>query len=229
MKSKSGEGREFIGKMAIGAKLADKVGTYESALRFAQKQVKSAKDNKTVASTVLASTDLSENAEIDSQGTDMKSKTKPTFSAEQLAAIEAGVDVESEQVEDTQVTQDTAVLGAAKAELVTLQATIVDVQASNATLTAEVAALKDVQSKLASIVATATTNMAVAFGESKEACADLPVDQLLAKHAELSAQFKTKFKVGSVAATAPIEEKVEAKAAPFDPIFAALVRRQPAK
>lgn len=65
--------------------------------------------------------------------------------------------------------------------------------------------------------------MKVALGGSAEAAAAMSAVEVLAAHAETSEVFKTKFKVGGVAATATTETE-KRPAALVDPMFASLVK-----
>ena len=235
----AGQGREFIGKMGVDAGLADKVGGYEQALRTAENLAKNPKDTKRVAGT-LASTELSaENVANNPLGNDMKL----TFTPEQLLAI-AGTEVEATTtnvVDTTPATEnmqaavdtpniDTEVVVSLKAELSASQVAVTEAQAAVSTLTAELEALKATTASMHDIVLSIVTNMTVALGGKKDTHATLTSAELAAEYPKTSQLYASKFKVGGVAATAPIEEKPTPKnVVPFNPMFAALSKSTNAK
>ncbi len=235
MKTKAGEGREFLGKQGVTVGLADTVGTYESALKMSQKLAKTSNRNASVAKTRAESSILGENTTT--EGLDIM---KPTLSLEQLAAIEAGVDLAETpdnlpEAPDTEtepaaaaVSEDSEVVKFLKTELAAASVTAAASASTIANLTSELEATKLTQEALLHITKNACASMAVALGGSKDAFTGMSAQTVISEHKTLSEKFKASFKVGGVAASSPVEDKQTAKPV-FDPFFAALIRKTPAK
>ena len=175
------------------------------------------------------------------EGTDMP---KP-LTQEQLIALSAGVELEADtgtpetagvELEADTGTPETAAETpapveevapvAAASELTTyLQGQVKELQASVATLTLASKALEDAAATskvnmeaLADIGRNSVKTMTVALGGKADAIATMSVSDVVAEHARVSAVFKTKFKVGGVAATDTSEEPKPVKAV-VNPLF----------
>ncbi len=108
--SRFGQGREFIGAEAVRVGLADKVGSYEDAFAQAQSYLKKkttfarasagATNNNNVQATAATTVAAVVHNAPTSQGTEMKQ----AMSAEQLAAIAAGVDLQASQTTEASTT-----------------------------------------------------------------------------------------------------------------------------
>ena len=165
---------------------------------------------------------------------------KPTLSLEQLAAIEAGVDLAETpdnlpEAPDTEtepaaaaVSEDSEVVKFLKTELAAASVTAAASASTIANLTSELEATKLTQEALLHITKNACASMAVALGGSKDAFTGMSAQTVISEHKTLSEKFKASFKVGGVAASSPVEDKQTAKPV-FDPFFAALIRKTPAK
>lgn len=246
--TKFGQGKEFIGQQAVAAGLVDTVGTLEDAFTAASKAgakiaSKTAKPtNSFVKTTPTASLStniqevlgaeaglvaaLADNPLI-TEGTDMP---KP-LTQEQLIALSAGVELEAdtgtpETAAETPAPVEEVAPVAAASELTTyLQGQVKELQASVATLTLASKALEDAAATskvnmeaLADIGRNSVKTMTVALGGKADAIATMSVSDVVAEHARVSAVFKTKFKVGGVAATDTSEEPKPVKAV-VNPLF----------
>lgn len=236
MDTKAGQGREFIGQMGVAVGLADKVGGYDQALRNSEKMAKNPKDNKRVAETLAPSPVTAENAGNNST----ESAMKTAFNTEQLLVLATVTDdvvatvpdVTTPLLDNTQASTDTEteVVVSLKAELSASQVAATEAQAAVGTLTAELEALKTTTQALHDVVLAITTTMTVALGGKKDTHASLTSAELAAEYPKTSQLYSTKFKVGGVAATAPVEEQQTPKnVVLFNPMFAALSKSSPAK
>ena len=233
MKNTAGQGREFLGQMGVKAGLADKVGNYESALKAAEKSVEKPATTPKVKASVaqmLAQADTNPQNAGNTEGSNM---SKPTFTAEALAAIAAGA-----VLPEAEALEGAAALESMQADLTTAQAATATATAANIELTTELAtataALATAEASLVTstavsnlmrnIVEASLDNMSVALGGSKGAFASVPAEGIVAEHAKMSASFATKFKVGGVTATATGNEDQAAKAEAPDPMFVARLK-----
>lgn len=240
MKNTAGEGREFLGQMGVKVGLADKVGNYESALKAAEKLVSGGNLKGNVAQNLASSQIPQQNAANNSTMTIMP---KPTFTAEQLAALAAGT------LEGPTVETLSAELAATAEQLATSQAALTTLQAestaaaataatelaasqqaltvSQATIAAQVTAAEALTADLGTtrgIIVASLDVMSVALGGSKlDLPETTPMAELLTMHAESAEKYKAKIKVGGVAAVAPAT-KTEVVAPPKShSLFAAIV------
>ena len=243
---KFGQGRVFVGQQAVDAGLVDKLGTYEDAFMKAQALSKPKKSAGMKADALLCppvSASLSDNPEH-TEGT----PTMPQpLTDEALAAMAAGVDLEpgagaapAPTPAPAAATEPTPAPAPAVPEVnpATAIATLTAAhETAIATLTAaHETAMAELKSQHAAVLTAATAQleafveiarssvktMGVHFGVKADTVAALNADQVLAEHGRLADLFKTKFKVGGVAATAPeTAAKVKASA---PPMFAALLK-----
>lgn len=219
---KFGQGRVFIGQQAVDAGLVDKLGTYEDAFMKAQALSKPKKSAGMKADALLCppvSASLSDNPEHTEGITTMPQP----LTDEALAAMAAGVEIETEANEEAAAASTAAPAAAQDEALATLTAAhetaLADLKAQHeAALTAATAQLE----KFVEIARNSVKTMGIHFGVKADAIAAMDADQILAEHTRLADLFRAKFKVGGVAATAP-EAAAKAKAlAP--PMFAALLK-----
>ena len=120
-----------------------------------------------------------------------------------------------------------AQLATAQAELATAQAAVAAVQAELATARVAADAAQAQATALADIVMASVKSMTVALGGTSASVDTTPVAELAAKHAEVSAQFKTKYRAGGVASTSATAQKVTAPAASMPPAFLELAMSLP--
>lgn len=219
---KFGQGRVFVGQQAVDAGLVDKLGTYEDAFMKAQALSKPKKSAGMKADALLCppvSASLSDNPEHTEGITTMPQP----LTDEALAAMAAGVEIETEANEEAAAASTAAPAAAQDEALATLTAAhetaLADLKAQHeAALTAATAQLE----KFVEIARNSVKTMGIHFGVKADAIAAMDADQILAEHTRLADLFRAKFKVGGVAATAP-EAAAKAKAlAP--PMFAALLK-----
>jgi signal peptide peptidase SppA len=227
-----GRGREFIGQQAVTIGLADAVGTYEDALAMASGK-KTANRGKIATKAIASIAESHNNATIQTEGPDVK----PTLTPEQMLAIQAGINEESSATSgsaegeankaDAAATVEavTAELATAKAELDTTKAQLADATAAVEAGKQAATDAGELINSFAAIVSASTKSMLIALGSNTDVLASIEPKALLAKHAEVSDLFKTKFKAGGVAATSAsaTEESKPAKAS-IDPLFAAAVK-----
>lgn len=221
----------FMAAAKAGEKIAVK-----SAAKLSMSSTKSASKeilttNVTEVLNAEASLDaaLADNAAI-TEGTDM---SKP-LTQEQLIAMAAGVDLEAStevgeaalEAKNEKAAESVEEVAPAASELSAyLQAQVKELQASVATLTLTSKTLEDAAAAskvnleaLADIGRNSVKTMTIALGGKADAIAAMSALDVVAEHARVSAVFKTKFKVGGVAATDTSEEQKPAKAA-VNPLF----------
>lgn len=250
--SKFGQGVEFIGKQAVDAGLMDAVGSFEDAYQKAcelaaacgtQKKKPSGgakADISANSSDVLANTSQLSGNPADNSAT-LQGIPMPTpLTPERLAAMAAGVDLSDSPAPTAPATQQAPAANAdagtsAVDELATVKANLVEatakLESANAdmagmktqleSLQASFAAMKANAVALGTIVQAGIASMSVALNTQPKA--DVALDQLAAEYNTVAATFKSKFKVGGVAATNTIEEKTPVKAA-IDPLFVLAVK-----
>lgn len=225
---KFGQGRVFIGQQAVDAGLVDKLGTYEDAFTKAQALSKPKKAAGMKADVLLcppAAASLSDNPEHIEGTTTMPQP----LTDEALAAMAAGVELETE-------TSEEAAAAPAAASAATPTPAVDQAEALAALTAAHEAAIADLKTQHEAALTAATSRlekfvdiarnsvktMGIHFGVKADAVASMDADQILAEHTRLADLFKTKFKVGGVAATTPeVVPKVKASA---PPMFAALLK-----
>lgn len=234
--SKFGQGREFIGKQALAVGLVDKVSSYPDA--FNRTKSLASNDNRSRIFSATMHTDT----------TDAYNSVKPKgqtsmhiSTPEELAAM-AGVDLTADASSDAAAAQastpeaDTTAAAAADvaSQLSTVQAELVAAKTeAAATAQALVTAQAELlQAKvladasavqlnaLAEIVQASVKSMSVALGGT--AASTVAIADLAAKHAEVSAEFKSKYRAGGV--TSPAAQATTSKpavAATLNPLFLA--------
>ena len=254
-----GQGREFVGKQAVDAGLADAVGTLEDAYtKAASLGAKVAKPAGQAfqrsglaasAAEVLATDMTASTAVVDNPATIEGTSMPKPLTQEHLAAMAAGVELESAAATDTTAaaattpavdapaaetsaaaSADTPVAEASKDSVVGfLQAQVKDLNAEllTAKMAAKaaedsVAASKANLEALASIARASIRTMTIGLGGKAEAVDAMSTADVVAEHARVSAVFKDKFKVGAVAATNTSEDKPVVKAA-VSPLFLSAV------
>lgn len=199
-------------------------------------------DNLTgvLASAGLESAALADNATT-SEGTTMP---KP-LTQEQLAAMAAGVsledvdaaatDAQASQQSDgataeataaqlsaltAQVEELTAAAATSATALAEAQSALADSQAAVKASTDAQASLQVTADALGEIVRNSMRLMAVGLGADTSKIATLALPELVAEHSSMAASFKSKFKVGAVAATNTSEEQPKPAMAAVNPLFA---------
>lgn len=232
--SKFGQGREFIGTQAAAVGLIDKVVSYSDA--YVRAKALAGNDNR---GRIFSATMPTDKPETYNSGTPKGQNSMHIPTPEELAAM-AGVDLTAEAssevdaaasatpvVASAQVPEAspelvlaTAQLATAQAELATAQAAVATVQAELATAKVAADAAQAQAAALADIVMASVKSMTVALGGTSASVEATPVAELAAKHAEVSAQFKTKYRAGGVASTST-QASTKPVVATLNPLFLA--------
>ena len=232
--SKFGQGREFIGTQAAAVGLIDRVVSYSDA--YSRAKTLAGNDNRGRIFSATMPTDKTEtyNSVTPKGQTSMHIPTP-----EELAAM-AGVDLTAEASSEVDPAVSTtpvaasaqvpeaspelvlaaAQLAAAQSELTTAQAAVAAVQAELATAKVAADAAQAQATALADIVMASVKSMTVALGGTSASVDATPVAELAAKHAEVSAQFKTKYRAGGVASTST-QAATKPVVATLNPLFLA--------
>lgn len=239
--SKFGQGREFIGTQAAAVGLIDKVVSYSDA--YVRAKALAGNDNR---GRIFSATMPTDKPETYNSGTPKGQNSMHIPTPEELAAM-AGVDLTAEASSEVDAAASAtpvaasaqvpeaspelvlaaAQLATAQAELATAQAAVAAVQAELATAKAAAEAAQAQATALADIVMASVKSMTVALGGTSASVDATPVAELAAKHAEVSAQFKTKYRAGGVASTSATAQKVTAPAASMPPAFLELAMSLP--
>lgn len=239
--SKFGQGREFIGTQAEAVGLIDKVVRYSDA--YLRAKALAGNDNR---GRIFSATMPTDKPETYNSGTPKGQNSMHIPTPEELAAM-AGVDLTAETSSEVDAAASTtpvaasaqvpeaspelvlaaAQLATAQAELATAQAAVAAVQAELATAKVAADAAQAQATALADIVMASVKSMTVALYQTSASVDSIPVAELAAKHAEVSAQFKTKYRAGGVASTSATAQKVTAPAASMPPAFLELAMSLP--
>lgn len=239
--SKFGQGREFIGTQAAAVGLIDKVVSYSDA--YVRAKALAGNDNR---GRIFSATMPTDKPETYNSGTPKGQNSMHIPTPEELAAM-AGVDLTAEASSEVDAAASAtpvaasaqvpeaspelvlaaAQLATAQAELATAQAAVAAVQAELATAKAAAEAAQAQATALADIVMASVKSMTVALGGTSASVDATPVAELAAKHAEVSAQFKTKYRAGGVASTSATAQKATTPAASMPPAFLELAMSLP--
>lgn len=247
--AKFGQGTVFVGKQALAAGLVDELGTYEDAYAAAQKLAmqKASKQNTRSTPSTRAALDTNVAQVLTASATKTAgagdntpiqegNNMKLSLTAEELTAMAAGISLSNQEPEEvaTPVAEAPEEVATPVAEapvdpVATLTAQVKDLSvqlsaltSASAAATASADAHKVAADSMLTIVRNSIKTMAI--GLQDEVKADtLDFTQALAEHGRLSALFKSKFKVGGVAATNTVEEPKPTKAA-VDPLYLYAVR-----
>jgi signal peptide peptidase SppA len=185
-----GQGREFMGKAAVSAGLADRIGTYDQALSYAKTlDMRMPRGNNTSKPTGASAMKVT----LETDKPDTSAVVPETRPVEDLAA-----QLESLKLENT----------ALKLSLETVTNTSILAQANSLNAASELDSLRTAQSTLVGIVRDATASMLLPLGGSPESVSQMAVVELIAKHAEVSDVFKSSFRVGGIAKAPEIKPEV---------------------
>lgn len=242
-----GQGREFLGKRALTAGLVDDIGTYESALAKARAMaglIEQSNPGGKAGSKQEGQTQMKKKATLNEQqlaavasGASVEAvlQAAQEAAAAALEAAEAGPGDESEEqpaeapAEDAPEQPDAAadrpdLVAYLKSDIASKDAALIDAKVKISQLEASITEMKATHEGLLAIARDSVGKMKVALGGSSEAAAAMSASEILAAHSEVSTVFKSKFKVGGVAATAPTAEEEREAAPVVNPVFAALVQ-----
>lgn len=242
--AKFGKGVTFVGKAAVAAGLVDKIGTLEDAVAKAQSLAKAkAKTGPraTNSSRVQAATGDSVALSADNAANTESTHMPKPFTAEQLAAMAAGVDMpdaDDASATNTAPAADAAPAGNAPVAaeppaastvdaMNVLQGMLADAQGKVGVLTAQLEAAKASADANKTTFEAAMTiarksvqTMGLHFGVNKDSVAAMSDTEVLAEHTRLSGLFTDKFKTGGVAAVGTSGAKPE-PSAQVNPLFVA--------
>ncbi len=229
-----GQGKEFVGKQAVQAGLIDEIGSYTDAFMYA-KSLKSSANKSAVRSNSGATAEM----QADNHSEEGASMPKP-ITPEYLAALAAGIDLEAEESTEAAAAAAKAeadALVAAEAEAAaaaavptveSLQAELAVAQGATASALAEVASF---QAQITELTAAQAGLLAFARNSIKAMSVPLNLEasavsdtEVLAEHSRVSELFKSKFKVGGVAAAKPEDAEVKPKASLVNPLFVHAVK-----
>lgn len=219
------QGREFTGQAAVDAGLVDGITSFDALIASFQKKKVDKAMKITKNSTYIAKQDTT--------------MPKATLSAEQLAALEAGVELEVEAGEaeaaaesieaagevtevaeaaadestetKAEVKADTGLVDYLKSQVREKDAELREAALKLRELESAVASMTDTHSGLTEVVAKSVSTMRVALGGHAVNAAEMTADALLAEHHRLSTEFKAKFKIGGVAAASAEADAAEGK------------------
>lgn len=160
--------------------------------------------------------------------------TKPTLPESSAPEISAAVELPAEGAGAAPVAA-TAATAAKESELVAFlrselklaQADLVGAQADAKKASEALATQSELYATFESVVRTSVDHMAVALGGPANGSA-FAGSALADEHKRLAAVYAEKFKVGGVAATAPVESGEPKGSAAASPLFAVLARSVPA-
>lgn len=244
-----GQGREFLGKRAKEAGLVDEIGTYESALARAQALADSLDGARSTPSKIkegsrtmskatltpqqlaaiasgasidaaLESVDAAAQAAIDAAASAAIASTDPAVETEKDEAAAAA----SAAAADPAPATDTGLVAYLQTQVAAKDADLLKANIELDKLRSQLTEAKATHDGLLAIARDSVGKMKVALGGSADAAAAMSATEVLAAHAETVDVFKTKFKVGGVAATATTEAEKKPVAALVDPLFASLVK-----
>lgn len=210
--SRFGQGREFIGSQALSVGLIDKVATYPEA--YTRAKALAGNDNR---GRIFSATMPTDKPETYNSGKPKGQNSMHIPTPEELAAM-AGVDLTAEASTEVDAAASAAPAAAstqASPELVEAAAQLTSVQAELATAKealavtagelAQAKAATDAANAqvlaLADIVMASIKSMTVGLGGTAASVEATPLAEIPAKHAEITAQFKLKYRAGGVAST----------------------------
>lgn len=245
VESKMGKGREYVGKRAVSAGLADGIATYEGALSAARalqgvdnktaprqnarspgaamtKKTLSAADLAAIASGAVIEASDTQNvadnaaetaaaaaaaaAAVAAEGTDPAAIAAAAAAAAEAATTAAAATVAAGDAAAGAVAAETDLAKFLRGELTSAQGTILAQGIEIDKLKTTATAMADTFPKLLEIARTSVGKMKVALGGNAEAAATMSALEVITAHAETSALFLTKFKVGGAASTSAATE-----------------------
>lgn len=227
-----GQGRMFMGAKAVEAGLADDVTTFDEFLsKVGQEVDMEQKRSQSVGNLYpkglklkTALTDqqiaaMSEGAGFAAPAAAATAPEAPTTpAATENPPASAAAPSEPAPAASADITQFLqGQLATAQAQVVDLTVQLRDAQASAQRLEGQNAALRG-------ILVASVERLKVALGMPAVGTDSTNTEALLAEHNTLRAQFESKFKVGGVAAVAPVAADADKSAQPEDPLRAARLK-----
>jgi signal peptide peptidase SppA len=209
-----GQGREFLGVEAVKVGLADAIMSYDQALMYAKSLDKSGgpanNSSKSKGASAMKVTLNAEQLEAYASGATL---TELGFAADAVLESTDEKDGAAATAETLAATEAlTAQVATLTADLATSNAALAAAHTETATFKSQVDAAALVQVDLLTIARASTGGLLIRLGGSADGVSEMDAATILAKHAEASATFSARFKVGGVAAPKVIEtEKVPAQ------------------
>jgi capsid assembly protease len=215
-----GQGREFIGNQAVQAGLVDQVGTFADLVTYLSALPEVQRDNKLkVGTSSVAHAQLGLDNSPQAKGNEMPSLN---ITQEQLTAMAAaGIAPETEELEQAAPSAETQAPTPVaepdyKAQAEALTAEI-------ASLKADLAAVKANADAWCPIVRAGLKTMTISLSGTAASVDAIADADLAIKYAEVTAQFKEKYKAGGVSASSKTEDN-KPVVQPVNQIFAYAVR-----
>lgn len=223
--SKFGQGRTFVGQQAVDASLVDGILTYNQVFTNTKSLNPSDKSIKFFGATIASVDNSVDNSTM------QKEKDMHIPTPEQLAAMAAGINISAELAEtsagtageqegakdaDSDETQDQLAeeLASVSAELAQVKSDLAQAQALASEMQARLAEDAEVLADLSSIVQAGIKTMSLPFNLDTGPLAEMGGKELISKHKEVSALFKSKIKAGTSSVTAKETKSQESTIAP---------------
>lgn len=232
---KLGQGRVFLGQDALDVGLVDGIKSFDDFMSKLQGGIDSQKSrpeyggNFGKGNTLKVALTEQQIAALAAAGVPVEAVQAPAAPAAPAAAAPAASDTDTDTDNQSAAEQpaapaapaeqaaDKGVVDLLQSQLAAAQAQVVALSVDLKTATAAADALKASGEKLLPIVRGAVSNLRIALGGTAAGVEALSEDALLAEHANLSAQFNTKFKSGGVAAPSATADEKPASAV-VDPL-----------
>lgn len=218
--SSMGQGREFVGQAAVGANLIDAVTTFDALMSRISANIAAdatfspqRQHTQTTSTMKKALTEqqvaaLAAGAPVVAAGTPEPVTSAPASPEQGAAGPEASTEPESTAPQQPPAA-DTGAKGEVVAflrdELRSSQEALATVKAELALATNQLKAMAVTQKGLRDIAAQSLSNMRVALSQPPLDAEGMSDEALLALHGSTTEKFRAAFKVGGVAAAAPIE------------------------
>lgn len=238
VESKMGQGRVFIGQQAVDAGLADSVSNFDAFMSKVQQGIDIG-NQKSKSGANLTKGPHVKNALTEQQIAAMaaggaSAASGDTTEADTLAAAAAAAEAETKAKADADAlaaeaaaaegAKPDAVVSMLQTQLATAQSQIVALSVDLKVAQDAAQASKDSAERMRPIARQAVGNLRVALGGVAAGVDALADDALLAEHANLAAQFTTKFKVGGVAAVSSSAATEKATGDAVDSVRMARIR-----
>ena len=245
-----GQGRTFLGEDAVKLGLADSLGNLGAAVAasasFVQKRPANMRASLSASmdtgvnnpnnpsqsgnthmpytpeqlAAIAAGANPSEvtsaiaNLTAETEGTTAEAETEQTGTAEQTATETA------EEITAKPTAAEPTLVEFLKGQLAEANETLVALKVELTGLKSQVSDMKATHEGLLVIARGSVGNMLVALNSSSAAADGMDATTLLAEHARVSEIFKSKYKIGGVAATKPEKEDTKKASTFHDPVFA---------
>lgn len=239
VESKMGQGRVFIGQQAVDAGLADSVSNFDAFMSKVHQGIDIG-NQKSKSGANLTKGPHVKNALTEQQIAAMaaggaSAASGDTTEADTLASVaaaaaeaetkaKADADALAAEAAAAEGAKPDAVVSMLQTQLATAQSQIVALSVDLKVAQDAAQASKDSAERMRPIARQAVGNLRVALGGVAAGVDALADDALLAEHANLAAQFTTKFKVGGVAAVSSSAATEKATGDAVDSVRMARIR-----